>query len=104
MLAGAGVILMILAPAFGVLLDEQADSRVLTLVFTLGLALFICGFGGWMAVVRPFTHFDDINEPLAEAHSHGHHPEGHDALGANGEDDEHALPATTETAIEPAHH
>jgi ABC-type nickel/cobalt efflux system permease component RcnA len=69
--AGGGVILMILALAIGVIQGEAADGRLLSMMFAVGVALFIFGLGGWLAVKRPFTHFDDINKPIEDDH-HGH--------------------------------
>ena len=94
LLAGGGLVLIILVLAYGVVLGSAADDAPLGLLFLLGLALFISGAVGWAVVVRPFEHFDDINVPLDDGHGHGHAPHT----------DDHALPATTDKAIEPAHH
>lgn len=102
MLAGFGLIVMILALGVGVLTPNM-DSGTVGFFMILGLVLFISGLVGWLSVVRPFSHFDDINEPIADAHSHGHALEGHDTMGDDTENG-HALPASTEKAIEPAHH
>jgi hypothetical protein len=102
MLAGSGLIIMILALGIGVLTPGM-DSGSIGFFLILGLVLLISGIVGWFSVVRPHTHFDDINEPLAEAHSHGHATEGHDTMGDDSENG-HALPASTQKAIEPAQH
>ncbi len=67
--AGAGLILMMLALAIGVVQGEAADASTIGLTFAGGLALLVLGIGGWLALVKPFQHFDDINEP----HYTGHH-------------------------------
>ncbi len=71
--AGAGLILMMLALGIGVVQGEAADASTIGLTFAGGLALLVLGIGGWLALVQPFKHFDDINEP----HFTGHHE--HDA-------------------------
>ncbi len=96
MLAGSGVILMILALAYGVVAGTEANTNAVGVVFLLGLALFISGLIGWFAAVRPDAHFDDIDVPLYTGHDHGHE--------AHADGDHAALPATTDKAIEPAHH
>jgi hypothetical protein len=96
MLAGSGVIVMILALGYGVVAGAEVNSNAVGVVFLLGLALFVSGLIGWFAAVRPDAHFDDIDVPLYTGHDHGHD--------AHAEADQAALPATTEKAIEPAHH
>lgn len=71
MVAGIGVILMILALGFGVL-QADADTNVIRLVFVGGLAMLITGVVAWIFIIRPFEHFDDINQPLEDDHGHGH--------------------------------
>lgn len=79
LIAGIGLTAMMLVLGFGVIQGENADGGLLGLFFAAGLALFLFGAGGWVAVVQPHKHFDDINEP----HYTGHHEEHHEA-------DEHA--------------
>ncbi|MBC8170708.1 MAG: hypothetical protein H7X77_03520 [Anaerolineae bacterium] len=76
MLAGAGVVLMITALAVGVVGDESSTSLV-SVLFVGGFLAFITGAIAWYGVVRPDTHFDDINQPLDGGHGHGH-AETHD--------------------------
>lgn len=83
--AGAGLILMILALAFGVVQGEAADGTIIGLTFAAGLALLIVGIGGWVAVVQPFEHFDDINVPQYTGHHDAHHEL------PSGEEEEHAI-------------
>lgn len=66
--AGAGLILMIIALAIGVIQSDAANSTIVGLTFAGGLALLIVGIGGWLAVVQPFQHFDDINVPQYTGH------------------------------------
>jgi hypothetical protein len=87
--AGIGVIVMIIALAIGVVQGETADSRVIGFTLVAGFTLLVVGFIGWMVVVRPFDHFDDINVPK-DTGGHGEHAiVPHDS-------DAHA--------VEPAHH
>jgi hypothetical protein len=71
MVAGLGVILMIIALGVGVILGAAANSNTVGLLFAAGLVLFILGAVAWFAVVQPQKHFDDINKPAADDH-HGH--------------------------------
>lgn len=75
LIAGIGLILMILALAYGVVQGETADSAVIGLVFIGGLALLLFGAGGWVAVVQPYKHFDDINVAQYTGHHEEHHPQ-----------------------------
>jgi hypothetical protein len=73
--AGIGLILMMLALAVGVIQGETADANALGLLIVGGLILFIAGVAGWIGVVQPQRHFDDINIPKYTGH-HGHeHPD-----------------------------
>ncbi|NDJ59907.1 MAG: hypothetical protein GYB67_02210 [Chloroflexi bacterium] len=78
--AGTGILLMILALAFGVVGGADADMTLIAILFFLGLALLIGGIAGWLFVVQPFANFDDINQPQdAEPHDdHGAHDADHD--------------------------
>jgi hypothetical protein len=91
MTAGIGVIVMMIALAIGVVQGESADSRVIGFMLVAGFTLLACGFIGWLIVVRPVDHFDDINVPK-DMGGHGEHETAivaHDA-------DAHT--------VEPAHH
>ncbi len=87
--AGAGLIIMIVALASGSIQGDSANTSTFNGLFAIGVALFLVGIVGWLVVVHPWTHFDDINVPLDTGHGHG----GHSA------------PAHDETAIvaAPAH-
>lgn len=74
--AGAGLILMVTAAAVGAIQGEAASPEPLGLLFAVGVVLLAGGIGAWLAVVRPFTHFDDINQPVPDEH---HHEEQHDS-------------------------
>ncbi len=80
--AGAGLILMILALAFGVVQGDAANGSVIGLTFVGGLLLLGFGIGGWLAVVKPFDHFDDINVPQYTGHHEEHHPRDLDEANA----------------------
>ncbi len=69
-LIGLGMLLMILAGGFGTAL-ENANSVVFGTIFGLGLAALLIGIVLWLAFVRPWTQFDDINVPKNSGH-HGH--------------------------------
>ena len=91
--AGAGLILMILALAFGVVQGVAANGSVIGLTFVGGLALLIFGIAGWLAVVQPFNHFDDINVPQYTGHAADAHAAPHT--------DDHAIIPHEETAVLP---
>jgi len=75
MVAGVGFILMMLALGSGVVQGDAANGQAIGMAFAAGLALFLCGFIGWLAVVQPFKHFDDINIPKeAGNHTHEEYP------------------------------
>jgi ABC-type nickel/cobalt efflux system permease component RcnA len=88
-LGGAGVVVMIVVAAIGVIGGAAADSGTLGMFFWLGLALLLVGIVGWFGVTRPDKTFDDINQPLEDDHGHGHAADDH-------HDDAHALPASTD--------
>jgi hypothetical protein len=73
-LAGSGMTLMIVAGAIGVITGQGVE-----LMFIIGTLALIGGGAAWMAIERPFTHFDDINQPLDGGHGHGHAAEADDA-------------------------
>lgn len=85
-LAGVGMTLMIVAGGVGVITGQGVG-----LWFALGTAMLVGGGAAWVAVERPFTHFDDINQPL-DADGHGHDAHA---------DDDHADDAHSDHA---AHH
>jgi hypothetical protein len=83
--AGLGLVALMLALGMGVIGGANADGGVIGLLFVSGLAFLLVGFVGWLTVVQPQRHFDDINQPAADEH-HGHADHAHA--------DEHAeLPA-----------
>jgi hypothetical protein len=88
--AGLGVVLMMTALAIGVVQGDSADSRAIGFAVLTGFVLLLVGFIGWLVVVRPFDHFDDINVPKDTGHGHGH--ETHEtAIVAHDSDAEHAV-------------
>jgi len=86
LMAGIGLVLMILAGGIGVTQSSDADPTLVSILFAAGLLVFASGVIAWLAVVQPYRHFDDIDVPMDE-HGHGH--------------DDHA-PAD-ETTVVPAH-
>ncbi|MDX2160443.1 MAG: hypothetical protein SF162_03865 [bacterium] len=72
MAGGIGIVLMILALGVGVV-QPDANSYVIGMVFVIGLAMMVTGIGAWIFTARPFDHFDDINQPLEDDHGHGSH-------------------------------
>lgn len=89
MIAGLGVILAVVALALGVV---QGDPNTTGLLLAAGLALFVLGLAGWIGLVQPHKHFDDINVPAPDDH---HHDEHHA---------EHAIEPAPDSAAETAHH
>ncbi len=72
-LAGTGMTLMIIAGGIGVITGTGVN-----LLFALGAVALIGGGVAWVAVERPFTHFDDIDQPLDDGHAHAPaHDEAH---------------------------
>jgi len=89
-LAGSGMTLMIIAVGIGVITGQGVN-----LLFALGLVALVGGGGAWVAVERPFTHFDDIDQPLdADGHALTRQHEAHDEpvkqIAAHSESDAHA--------------
>lgn len=84
MLGGLGMFLALTGLALGVIQGAEADGGLIGLLLVVGLMLLALAVASWMAVVRPFDHFDDINQPIY----HGHHHEEH------GSDESHS--ASTE--------
>lgn len=86
---GIGVVLMIVALGVGVVQGDAADSRAVGFAVLTGFVLLLVGFIGWLVVVRPFDHFDDINVPKDTGHGHEH--DTHEtAIVAHDSDTEHA--------------
>ncbi|MGQ9889252.1 MAG: hypothetical protein ACUVSX_12290 [Aggregatilineales bacterium] len=69
-IAGAGLAMMVVTAAVGVIQGENASAEALGLLFALGVVFLIGGVGAWLAVERPFAHFDDINVPAPDEHHH----------------------------------
>ncbi len=72
MIAGLGVILIVLALGIGVIQTDTADNSGISLAFVSGIGLFIIGAVGWFGLTKPQQHFDDINQPLDDGHGHSH--------------------------------
>jgi ABC-type nickel/cobalt efflux system permease component RcnA len=70
---GIGLALMIVALGMGVVQGENSDTGAVSLLFLGGLLLLVIGVGAWVAVTRPFAHFDDITQPKDTGHGHGSH-------------------------------
>ncbi len=75
--AGTGIVLMITALALGVMHVAGENTSALGMIFALGVVLTVIGIGGWLSVTRPFTHFDDINQPVEDDHGHAAHGDDH---------------------------
>ena len=73
--AGIGFITMAAALAVGVIQGTTADNNAVGMLFAAGVALFILGFAGWLAVAQPHKHFDDINVPLYTGYHDDEHAE-----------------------------
>lgn len=91
--AGIGVVVMIIALGAGVVQGENADSGAVGFALLVGFTLLLVGLIGWMIVVRPFDHFDDINVPQYTGHSHDDHAHesSETAIVAHDSDSEHAV-------------
>lgn len=74
MAGGIGLTMMMLALGIGVARGDNADMGLISGLFIVGLLLFLTGVIGWVAAVRPFERFDDINVPQY----HGHHEHASD--------------------------
>jgi hypothetical protein len=86
---GAGVILMIVALGIGVV-QPDANGTVVGVTFAGGLALLAVGIIGWVALTKPYAHFDDINQPKYTGH-HGEHHAEHDEGSAEAAHEEQAI-------------
>jgi hypothetical protein len=73
MVAGLGVILMIIALAAGVVQGSAADSSAVGLLLAGGFILFLLGAVAWFTLTQPQNHFDDISKPIDTDAHHGHH-------------------------------
>ena len=79
-ISGLGLIFMVVSAGVGVI-NPPTDSSTLSLLFAVGVAMLISGIVAWFLVVRPDTHFDDINVPMYHGHDHhDEHAEGEKAL------------------------
>lgn len=74
LVAGLGVVLMMVALGAGVLQAVGSSTDSVGQLFAAGLVLFILGVVSWFAVVQPQRHFDDISKPVEDDH-HGHSTE-----------------------------
>lgn len=69
-LIGVGFALMALAGLLGAGQGDLADSTSYGLLFWLGVFTLAMGIVLWLVIVRPWTQFDDINQPKDSGH-HG---------------------------------
>jgi hypothetical protein len=109
MIAGFGIVLMIVALAIGVISGNSADptaaasnTSTITILFVAGLLGLIVGAAAWISMTQPFKHFDDINRPaddVAHGHTEAHSdetaivPAGDHALVAVDDSHGHSTPA-----------
>lgn len=91
LIGGIGLILMIVALGMGVAVPD-ADASALGGLVLLGAMALLFGIVGWVIVVRPSAHFDDINVPK-DIHTH---TEDHDS-----HDDHGAIVVSSPTSVEP---
>jgi ABC-type nickel/cobalt efflux system permease component RcnA len=76
--AGAGVILMMLAGAVGVIQGDNADNALLGLLFMAGAAFLIVGGVVWTSIVRPWEAFPSVTEGFFETQpAPAHHDDDH---------------------------
>lgn len=71
MVAGVGVVLIVIAVGIGAIQGENADANMIGLTAIGGMLFFLFGAIGWYMVVQPQKHFDDINIPQDTGH-HAH--------------------------------
>lgn len=97
LLGGLGITLMIIGASIGVIGKENADNTLVGLFILSGFLMLTTGIGAWLAVVRPWEHFDDINQPLYHGHHHEeHHEPSDELLTLDSGVSVNALPETTE--------
>ena len=98
LLGGLGITLMIIGSSIGVIGGEDADTTLVGLFILSGFLMLVAGIGAWLAMVRPWEHFDDINQPLYHGHHHEehHHEPSDELLTLDSGVTEKALPETTE--------
>lgn len=73
MIGGLGITIIMVALGIGVINGANASpqtSQTIGLLLVAGGGLLVVAIGAWLAAVRPFEHFDDINQPLEDE---GHH-------------------------------
>ena len=84
---GIGLLLILGALAVGMIAGSEADSNLIRGLLVGGALLMITGIGAWLGYVQPFSHFDDINQPMY--HGHDHHDDHHDEEHAESESVSH---------------
>lgn len=67
-IGGLGFTFMMLALGIGAAQGPNASNTMMGLLFFGGLVLLVFGTGGWIGVVQPHKHFDDINQPQYTGH------------------------------------
>ena len=72
-LIGVGLTLMGIAGGVGVTFAETANEAFYGVMFWIGMFAFVAGSVLWLAVIRPWRQFDDINVPKDTGHGHGDH-------------------------------
>ncbi len=74
-LIGTGMLLMAVAGGLGAAFGSAANETYYAVLFWIGVFALGAGLVLWLALVRPWTQFDDINVPK-DSGSHGE-PAGH---------------------------
>lgn len=74
--AGLGLLLVI-AGLLGAAVS--AEAATVSLLLVLGFVMLVIGFIGWLMVVQPWRHFDDINVPMDTGHGHAAEPHSAEA-------------------------
>lgn len=69
MIGGIGITLIVVALAYGVVI-ETADSGLIGMLVLGGFGALVIAIGGWVAVTQPHRNFDDINQPMYHGHHH----------------------------------
>ncbi len=73
MVGGLGMTIIMVGLGVGVINGPNTTpetSQTIGLLLVTGGGLLVVAIAAWLATVRPFEHFDDINQPLEDE---GHH-------------------------------
>ncbi|MGB1285268.1 MAG: hypothetical protein ACPG7F_01945 [Aggregatilineales bacterium] len=79
MIGGAGIVLMIMAAASGVVFPD-IDSTGVGMAVVGGFGMLVAAIIAWFGMVQPHKNFDDISVAQYHGHAHDdHHDDAHDS-------------------------